>query len=287
MRFKGGERGPGAVWSPPTVRCIVHQSAYSGTHRVKTDGGQSLISREVPAKVDRGLQDHATAMLAENKRYPDRKNDRNYLLRGLVRCKVCGFACTGRTSTSNGKKYSYYGCTANRGDRGAAANAARYPAHRAPSVSAPWLEELVWGDVKQFLENPGETLERVREHLAEADKAVELVARHADLTKRLTTKQAEKDRYVRLYAQDHISEDDLESYLLDLKNQIDNLRLLIESIEADLSRSTEERITAESTEAWLLTLRERLAEIEEDTPEAFAKRLTYSASLEAEGRASG
>jgi len=272
MRFKGGERRPGAVWSPPTVRCIVHQSAYSGTHQVKIDGGQSLISREVPAIVDRSLQDHATAMLAENKRYPDRKNDRKYLLRGLVRCKVCGFACTGRTSTSNGKKYSYYGCTANRGDRGSAANAARYPAHRAPSVSAPWLEELAWGDVKQFLENPGETLERAREQLAEADQGVELVARHADLTKRLTAKQAEKDRYVRLYAQDHISEEELESYLLDLKNQIDNLRLLIESIEADLSRSAEERMTAENTEVWLLTLRERLAGIEEDTPEAFAKR---------------
>jgi len=101
---------------------------------------------------------------------------------------------------------------------------------------------------------------------------VELVARHADLTKRLTAKQAEKDRYVRLYAQDHISEEELESYLLDLKNQIDNLRLLIESIEADLSRSAEERMTAENTEVWLLTLRERLAGIEEDTPEAFAKR---------------
>jgi hypothetical protein len=82
----------------------------------------------------------------------------------------------------------------------------------------------------------------------------------------------EKDRYVRLHAHGHISEDELETYLLDLKNQIGNLRLLIESSEADVSRSTEERLTAESTEAWLLTLRERIAEVEEDTPEAFAKR---------------
>jgi len=272
MRFKGGERRTGGVWSPPTVRCIVHQSAYSGTHRVKIDGGQSLISREVPAIVDPSLQDLATAMLAQNKRYPDRKNDRKYLLRGLVRCKICGFACTGRTSTSNGKKYSYYGCTANRGDRGSAANAARVPRHRAPMINAPWLEELAWGEVKQFLENPGATLERLREQFAHADESDEIRARHSDLTKRLGAKQAEKDRYVRLYAQDHISDDELESYLLDLKNQIGNLRLLIESTEADLSRNAGERMMAESTEAWLLTLRERLTEIEEDTPEAFAKR---------------
>jgi hypothetical protein len=134
------------------------------------------------------------------------------------------------------------------------------------------LEDLVWGEVKQFLENPGATLERVREQFADADESVELQARHSDLTKRLAAKQAEKDRYVRLYAQGHISEDELETYLLDLKNQIGNLRLLIESAEADVSRSTEERLTAESTEAWLLTLRKRIAEVEEDTPEAFAKR---------------
>jgi len=54
---------------------------------------------------------------------------------------------------------------------------------------------------------------------------------------------------------------------------------LIESVEADLSRSAEERMTAESTETWLLTLRERLAEVEEDTPEAFAKRRQLVALL--------
>ena len=272
MRFRDGERRPGGVWSPPTVRCIVHQSAYSGVHRVKIDGGKEEITREVPALVEPSLQDRATAVLAANKRYPDRKNDRKYLLRGLVRCEVCGFACTGRTSTSNGKKYAYYGCTGNRGDRGTAANKARVPTHRAPMISAPWLEGLVWGEVKQFLENPGETLERVREQVADADQSGELDARHSELTKRLAAKQAEKDRYVRLYAQGHIAEDELETYLLDLKNLIGNLRLLIGSVEADQSRSAEERMTAESTEAWLTTLRERMAEVEEDTPEAFTKR---------------
>jgi hypothetical protein len=100
----------------------------------------------------------------------------------------------------------------------------------------------------------------------------ELEARHADLTKRLAAKQAEKDRYVRAYAQDHISEEELETYLLDLKNQIGNLRLLIHSVDADLSQSAEKKLAARSTEAWLLTLRERIAEVEEDAEEAFEKR---------------
>jgi hypothetical protein len=61
---------------------------------------------------------------------------------------------------------------------------------------------------------------------------------------------------IKLYAQDHISEEELETYLLGLKNQISNLRLLMESVEADLSVSAENKLTAKKAEAWLLTLRE-------------------------------
>jgi hypothetical protein len=50
------------------------------------------------------------------------------------------------------------------------------------------------------------------------------------------------------------------------------VRLLIESVETDLSRKHENMTVAKSTQAWLLTLRERIVEIEENTEEAFKKR---------------
>jgi hypothetical protein len=125
-------------------------------------------------------------------------------------------------------------------------------------VSALWLEELVWQDIRQFIENPDETRE--------------LQARQTDLTKRLAAKQAEKDRYIRLYAQGHISEEELETYLLDLKNQISNLLLLVEAAEADLASIEENALTAKIAETWLMTLRECISEVEADTPEAFHKR---------------
>jgi hypothetical protein len=77
---------------------------------------------------------------------------------------------------------------------------------------------------------------------------------------------------VRLYAQGHISEAELETYLSDLKNQIDNLRLLLEAVEGDLAAKREQTQLAASTEAWLVSLSERIVEVEEDTPEAFEKR---------------
>ena len=88
---------------------------------------------------------------------------------------------------------------------------------------------------------------------------------------RLATKQAEKDRYVRAYAQGHISEE-LDAYLTELKKQIDNLRVLLASVEAELSERQERESLTDTTQAWLHSLGRRLDEVEEDTPEGFKKR---------------
>lgn len=271
-RYRSGERKHGLTWSRTTVAALVHQSAYSGVHRVRVGKEGEVIERKVPPIVESGLQERAVAALEANKRRasPMRKNARKYLLSGLVKCGVCGFACSGRTTPGEGKEYSYYACMNNRGELG---QERRVHSRRPPSVSAPYLEGLVWDDVRGFIVNPGEVLERVREQLrGEGDDTEELTARRDDLAKRLTSKQSEKDRYVRLYAQGHISDAELETYMVDLKNQIGNLRLLIESSEADLSQRREQAGLADTTYAWLTVLRERVDEIEGDTPEAFTKR---------------
>ncbi len=108
---------------------------------------------------------------------------------------------------------------------------------------------MVWSDVKRFLDDPGEVLERLRNEHHGEDGTEELEARKAELSKRLAAKQAEKDRYVRTYAQGHISEDELDVYLADLKNQTDNLRLLLASVEAERSQKREEAELADTTEA--------------------------------------
>jgi len=267
-RFKRRARQYGAGWSPATVAEILHQSAYSGVHRAKA--GEEYIGREVPAIVEPSLQRAAELALEENKHRASaqRKGARRYLLSGLIRCGTCGRPCCGRpvTKEKGGKRYFYYICTATRPEF-----AAKTTPHSTPRVSAPWLEELVWTDVKRFVRNPGEVLERVREQMG-AEQDGEGAARLEGLEKRLATKQGEKDRYVRLYAQGHISEDELETYLADVGNQIGNLRLLIEATEADLAQRRERAEMADTTVAWLNMLRERAEEIEEDTPEAFHKR---------------
>ena len=269
FRYGSREKHPGSrLWSVATISNIVHQSAYSGIHKVKTNGGKDVIEQAVmPILDDQVVQERAAAALMENKRYPNRKNDRRYLLRGLVKCAACGAACTGHSATRRGKKYHYYTCHAGR-----TKNFGTGRPHKPTYLSAPWLEDLVWTDVRRFLEDPGEVLERVREQLDGEDNTTELEARRDELAKRLVARQAEKDRYVRTYAQGHISEEELDVYLADLRNQIDNLRLLLESVEADLSDRCERTAATNTAHAWLLSLRRRVVEVEQDTEEAFRER---------------
>jgi site-specific DNA recombinase len=267
-RYGNGKKRPGAkLWSVMTVSNIVRQSAYSGVHRVKADGGKDVIEQPVPAVVEPGLQDQAMAVLMENKRYPNRKNDRRYLLRGLARCATCGAACTGHQSNRRGKKYHYYACNAAKTyNFGAAAP------HKGTFVPAEWLEQLVWSDVRRFVEDPGEVLERLREQHDAEDSTEVFEARRNELARRLAAKQAEKDRYVRAYAQGHISEEELDAYLIELKKQLDNLRVLLASVDAELSERRERAALSDTAHTWLRSLRRSLDEVEEDTPEAFGKR---------------
>jgi hypothetical protein len=115
-------------------------------------------------------------------------------------------------------------------------------------------------------------LERVREQLEADDQADELKERLSNLQKRLASKQAERDRAMRLYMRGLISEEEADVLLADLKNQTENLRLLISSVESDLSGIEENKLTAMNTEAWLMSLRKKLSEVKQDTEEAYLHR---------------
>jgi len=234
---------------------------------VRISGGEGSVERECPPVVPVEIQQQALSRLAENKRQGRRPSDRSYLLSGLVRCAVCGSAFVGHPSGSHGKIRYYYVCNESRPQ-----NRTKAPKGHAPYVRAEWVDDLVRRAVRRFLENSGEVLERLRQETQGNGEAEALEERHADLTRRLGQKEAEKDRYVRMYAQGHIDDSELATYLEDLKYQTQNLRLLLESVEAEIAGKKEQQHLAETTASWLAALRERVAEVEADTEEAFATR---------------
>src|SRR5215217_87075 len=266
-KYRGRPRQHSARWSAGTLSKLVNLSAYSGTHRVRISGGEGSVERECLPVVPTELQQQAHSRLTENQRQGRRPSDRSYLLSGLVQCAVCGSAFVGHPSGSHGKILYYYVCNDTRPQ-----NRTKAPKGHAPYVRAEWVDDLVRRAVRRFLENSGEVLERLRQRAQADGKGEALEERHADLTRRLGQKEAEKDRYVRMYAQGHIDDSELATYLEDLKYQTQNLRLLLESVEAEIAGKKEQQHLAETTASWLAALRERVAEVEADTEEALATR---------------
>jgi hypothetical protein len=186
---------------------------------------------------------------------------------GLITCAVCGCRCSGRSSTAKGKRYSYYRCTDDHPSRGL-----RAPRGHSPNIPAQWLEATVWEDVRRFVREPGEALEQMRRQHDAADDTGELEARIEDLSARLAAKRKVRDNYIRLCARGSISEPELDSYLAGLGMEAESIQLLLEDARSELAAREHDRMAAQSAEEWLLALRGRIEEVEEDTPEAYQKR---------------
>jgi hypothetical protein len=114
--------------------------------------------------------------------------------------------------------------------------------------------------------------EQLRSEDSTADDALE--QRIEELEKRLVSKVSERERYARFFSKRLLDEGDEEAldHLLVLKNQVANLRLMLEAARAEQADSAAQRVIADTAKAYLMALRERTDEIEDDTPEAFIKR---------------
>src|SRR5215211_481905 len=268
-RYRGRPRKHGESWIHSTLGRMVHQSAYSGVHRVHIvrDGQEEIIDRPVPALVEPALQQRAIARLAENKQYSGGNRVRNYLLRGLIVCERCGVKYVGFPAKTGPYRYHKYACT-----RWKKRYERRAMELDCPRVSGNWLERIVWADVRRFLSDPGEVLERVRIQLESEQNHADLEERHASLREKVAAAEEEKARLIRSYAKGTLSEAELEIALPDVRNRIENLRLLVESVESDLAAREQERLAAQNTEVWLRKLADNLEEVEGDTPEAFERR---------------
>jgi site-specific DNA recombinase len=243
-KYRGRPRQHGTTWTPMAISRIAGRRAYSGTHVVHTSTGD--IEREVPVVVPGKLQEFAIARLEDNKRYSGGHPVRKYLLRGLIRCAKCDWNYSGLSRKQDGRYHFKYTCPA--------ATTRRFDPH-VRRGGCPWLDALWLEQMEERRTQTGELEERI-----------------ASLTKRLATVQGEKDKYVKLYAAGHLDEEELEVHLLDVKNRISNLKMLIESAEAGLAREEQDAAAAKNTATWLTSLRGGLQALEEDTDEAWHAR---------------
>ena len=134
-----------------------------------------LLVATIPPIISQELFDQAQAKLAENQQRARRHLiSGEYLLRALVSCGVCGYACKGRPEPP---RYVYYICAGKMSGR------PEHPDGRCPAryIPAQSLDDLVWRDLCEVLTHPDSIAQALERAQAGAWLPQELQARRTQL----------------------------------------------------------------------------------------------------------
>ena len=225
------------IWRPSRIRNLIISKTYKGVHewgkRIKArdeDGGKHLkasppeqwITRPCPAIVDETLWQSANAALHKNQNLAMAHPKNDYLLRGLIRCGLCGLTYIGTAVTRpSGKKEFYYRCNGKHGARGLyGENGQRCPS---PSVRGAELESAVWTDIEVFLAKPGAVLRQLEQQIAESGKGQKVSEEIAALEAARTHKAETRRRALDAYTEAWISKEEFGQKLRSIDAETANI----------------------------------------------------------------
>jgi site-specific DNA recombinase len=228
------------IWRPGRINSMLTNTTYKGLHiygKHSEDPDREKIERAVPAIVDTETWERAQASLRARMFLSSRNGKRDFLVRGLVICGLCGLHYVGvHWDQSNGQKKAYYHCSAANQPRAIfGTNDKRCPSK---AVNAAWLEKVVWTDIETFLRDPGDVLAQLAETMKIRESRVdELRDKLAGLKLRRGSKQAERDTVVGLYRRGRIDDATLERQLDQIADEESEHLLMLAELEAVLTNS--------------------------------------------------
>ncbi len=260
-------RKPNARWQEARVHRILGNEAYKGAwwfgraRHVATEDGtrvyaqpqETWIKVPVTPLVDEETWDRAQALKKQRLSRSKRNTKVFYLLQHLVRCAECGMLFGGKTNNSNkitrnGKVYRYeldppqryYYCY------GMQKHRLRCREH--PFIRAERLEELVWSEVKNVLQNPGLIVAGIEAlDVQEDGGSAEEVARTERDLRRV---QSEEDRAIRLYVSGKITENQLDLQRKFITERLESLRAKLDDYRAREASGAQKRALMEGILTW-------------------------------------
>lgn len=249
------------LWRPGRVRNLLVSTTYMGLHEYgkrSRSPNRELIIRSVPAIVTEETWKKAQETLRSNVLFSKRHSCHEYLLRGLMKCGLCGLTYIGLANRRpSGKQEFYYRCNGKHGTRGIfGAKGQRCPSK---DVNGDFLERTVWADVDDFLRNPKNVIEQVQKRMAaergSSKRGRERLARLEDELAGMTT---QRDRILGLFRKELITEKDLERQLREMGRQEAVLRANIEDLSERLQNTAVDGSQLASAQELLGKLRGRL-----------------------------
>ena len=210
----------GRMWRTNDVCRIVRSETYKGTHIWGAKGRQ--IIREVTSLVDVDIWQQAQQRLEANKRLPKSGKNSVYLLRGLVKCQKCGKMYAGVRMANEKIDWQkfYYRCGSQTGARQPGE-----PPCTAKLIGVEWLDNLVWNDIRSFIMNPGDVVQKLRERIeSEAGAVPDNETRRRELHRAIAAKGNEDDRLLDAYRRGLVDIDGLEAQVRRSKQELEPLQ---------------------------------------------------------------
>ena len=260
-------RNLGSRWHKAYVSAMLRREVYKGTWHygrarwVVTEGGEMVYPRprdewiEVPFPplVDQETWDRAQTLKKQRKQRSKRNTKAFYLLQHMVSCSECArlFACRSsyRTySNRNGKSVGrdritpqrHYQCYGMLNDR--------LGCRRPASIRAERLEDLVWSQVRNMVQNPQLIAAGIESMDAEADggTAEQIAGAERDLRKI----QAEEERAIRLYVSGKITEEQLDQQRRFITERLEAARAGLHDLRARESMASEKDLAMANLVQW-------------------------------------
>ena len=245
------------IWRASRIRNLVVNPVYKGEHLYgkRSKKLRELIPQTVPALVDPETWERAQQTLTRLRFQPKHNAKRQYLLRGLMVCGLCGFHFYGQANPRpNGTADPYYSCGGK--------IVSRSPIHvkcQSKYIRAQALEERIWADIVDYLKHPGAILRKLaremRQHQSEArGLEQERVAQRVALAR----KEDEKQQILDLYRHRHITTADVTRQFAKIAEEEAQLKARLAVLDTTLQGQEAIQTRLEDARDLLETLRQNL-----------------------------
>jgi site-specific DNA recombinase len=222
------------LWRAGRIRSLVINSVYRGElqygRRIDQRGpktertGHEIISAPIEGIVSSALWYTAQAALAANQRMP--KNTRRvYMLRGSMKCGICGLNYVGSWS----KEFGWYRCNGQLVERGPVPGKCL-----GVSVRTDRIETAIWSDIEAWLRNPGDVLDGLDGRVEREAQDAIAEAESITFEKALRSLDEQKSRLVRSLRMGMISDSDIAAELAQIRDERAALEARVAAAEAPL-----------------------------------------------------
>jgi transcriptional regulator with XRE-family HTH domain len=260
LRGKRRERTSG-MWRAGRVRGLITNKTYMGIHEFgkRTRSGRPPIPRPVPPIVNETEWKKAQANLKAHMLFSARGAKNKYLLRGLIKCGLCGLTYVGVVGNRSRPKVtreSYYRCN---GMHSPSVYMTPERKCQAKAIRGDELEAQVWSDIETFLRNPGPVLQQLHSRLESDAKGGEKTRQQITRLDGLLAKKAEeRNRVLGLFRRGRLDDKALDQQMDEIGKEEAALELQLEELRGKVTSAESIAATVTSAEALLAKLRKRL-----------------------------